>query len=103
MKLRPLIRATLPAVLFGLALLIGAAAANPAQAFTFEDQAAAPGGAPSAQIADPDDRLTSRYSSGDQSKIQQGNTTFRFGGQGQSFDQRNNPSNYFNPNVLMGK
>jgi hypothetical protein len=31
------------------------------------------------------------------------NATVYFGGSGQSFDQRNDPNSYFNPNVLMGK
>jgi hypothetical protein len=47
--------------------------------------------------------MTSRYGTGNQSTFQSGNTTFRFGGQGQTFDQRNNPNTYFNPDVLMGK
>jgi hypothetical protein len=101
MKLRPHNRAVLPAVLFGLALL--AASAHRAQAFTFEDRAesAPTGGA--ANIADPDERLNTRASNGNQQTFQQGNTSFRFGGQAQSFDQRNNPNSYFNPNTLMGK
>lgn len=102
MKLRSSTRTVLPAVLFGLALLT--ASSYRAQAFTFEDRAeSAPTGA-AANIADPDERLNTRSNNGsNQQTFQQGNTSFRFGGQTQSFDQRNDPSSYFNPNTLMGK
>ena len=87
-------------------------AAPAAQAFTFEDQGAS-GAAKSddSSMFYNDGRsgsasapLSSRLDdSGHTSVIKRGNSTIYFGGGGQSFDQRNDPSHYFNPNVLMGK
>jgi hypothetical protein len=88
---------------FALALLAASLFAPRAQAFTFEDKAATPGGAPAAGIADPDDRLTSRFDDGKKTVIRRGNSTIYFGGAPQSFDQRNDPNQYFNPNTLMGR
>lgn len=88
-----------------LAAAVGAAllTASVVQAFTFEDQATASGGA-AAKFSDPADRVKSRMSgdSSDKSKIQNGNTTLQFGGRG-TFDERNNPDRYFSPNNLMGR
>ena len=85
-----------------LAAAVGAAllTASAAQAFTFEDQATASGGA-GTKFTDPADKVKSGMSS-DKSKIQSGNTTLQFGGRG-TFDERNNPDRYFSPNNLMGR
>lgn len=106
MKTVPKVSADLPlrrsalvlAAAVGAALLTGSAA----QAFTFNDQAAASDG--STKFTDPADRVKSRMSgdSSDKSKIQSGNTTLQFGGRG-TFDERNNPDRYFSPNNLMGR
>jgi hypothetical protein len=78
------------AAAFGLALL----AAPAAHAFTIDDQSNTnPDG--SARYTDPDSRFSD--SGNGQTKLQQGNTTFRFGGQQGSFDQRYNPSQMFEP------
>ena len=100
----------LAAILATLSFVVLTAPA--AQALTFEDQ-----GANGATRSDDPSMfyndgksgsasapLSSRLdSSGHTSVIKRGNSTIYFGGQGQSFDQRNDPSNYFNPNVLMGR
>jgi hypothetical protein len=59
----------------------------------------------SSGLADPDpsDRLTSRFDNGKNIVIKRGNSTIYFGGQSQTFDQRNDHGHYFNPNVLMGR
>lgn len=86
-----------------LALLTATLLASRAQAFTFEDQATASGGA-AAKFSDPADRVKSRMSgdSSDKTKIQNGNTTLQFGGRS-TFDERNNADRYFSPNNLMGR
>lgn len=82
------------------------AALAPAQALTFEEY-----GANGARKADDtsmfynDGRAgtpRSNFSDGKATDTR-GKSGFYFGGQSQSFDQRNNPDSYFNPNVLMGK
>ena len=102
---RPLFLAALATVSFVVL------AAPAAQALTFEDQ-----GANGATKSDDssmfynDGRsgsasapLSSRLDDSGRTTIKRGNSTFYFGGGGQTFEQRNDPSNYFNPNVLMGK
>lgn len=103
MKLSLHYRLILPAVFLGLAMWTASAAFDRARAFTLEDRAdtAPTGGA--ANIADPDERMTPRSNSGTQSTLQQGNATFNFGGQSQSFDQRNNPNDYFSADKLTGR
>jgi len=88
-------------VLVGLALL----AAPAAQAFTFQDQDTAPKSGGAANLTDLglSDRYTSGPNDGKQPATRHGDTTLQFGGPAQSFDQRNNPNSYFNPNVLMGR
>lgn len=88
-----MIRHAVPAAaFFALALLTASAA----QALTLEGKASTPGGATSAQIADPSDRLTSGYSSGGKTVIQNGNTTLQFGAQRErSFNQRYDFNNQF--------
>jgi hypothetical protein len=82
-----------------------------AQAFTFEDGGDSSGGGAKNNDSSmfyndgknaKSDPLTSRLDSGNTTAIKRGNGTIYFGG-GQSFDQRNNPDSYFNPNVLMGR
>jgi hypothetical protein len=89
------------AAFVGLALL----AAPAAQAFTFEDQGTSANSGGGAHYKDLDlGKPASRLDdSGNKTVIQRGNSSFYFGGQAQSFDQRNNPDSYFNPNVLMGR
>ena len=92
--------ALLGAALVGLSLL----SASAAQAFTFEDQGASANGSGS-HYQDLDlGKPASRFDDGSgKTVIKRGNSTFYVGGQGQSFDQRNNASDYFNPNYLMGR
>ncbi len=94
----------------GFAFSLTVLAAPAAQAFTFEDQGAGTG--TSAKNNDTSmfynsgksDPLSSRLdSSGQTTVMKRDNATVYFGGSGQSFDQRNDPNSYFNPNVLMGK
>jgi len=81
-------------------------AATAAQAFTFED-----GGADAKKDdnsmfynSGKDDPMTSRFDDGSKKTIaKQGNSSIYFGGQGQNFQQRNDPGQYFSPNTLMGK
>jgi hypothetical protein len=90
------------AAFVGLALLTASAA----QAFTFEDRGASAnnGGGSHYRDLDLGNKPSSHLDdSGNKTVIQRGNSTFSFGGQTQSFDQRNNPSDYFNPNYLMGR
>ena len=107
MKTVPKISADLPVRRSALVLAaaVGAAllTASVAQAFTLEDQATASGGT-GTKFTDPADRVKSGMSSdsSDKSKIQSGNTTLQFGSRG-TFDDRNNPDRYFNPNNLMGR
>jgi len=80
---------TIIAAALGLALL----AAPAAQAFTFEGNTNASGGA---RYADPGAKLDSGDNPGDRTKIQQGNTTLQFGPAGQgSFDERYNSNRMF--------
>ncbi|MEP7029987.1 MAG: hypothetical protein ABI830_03550 [Pseudolabrys sp.] len=78
------------AAAFGLAFL---ALAAPAQAFTIEDQGQTSGAAAAQFGGNNDYPRDPRYNSGQSnsngstSTLQQGNTTFQFGGR-QSFDQR---------------
>ena len=74
----------------GLALL----AAPAAQAFTIDDQSNTTSNG-TARYADPDARFSG---DGSAQTIQQGNMTFRFGGQQGSFDQRYNPDQMFDQN-----
>ena len=76
-----------------------------AQAFTIEDKAPPSDGGSAANLANPDpnDRLTSRFNNGKQTVIKRGNSTIYFGGPAQTFDQRNDPNHYFNPNTLTGR
>lgn len=83
-----------------------------AQAFTFEDGSASPGVGTVHNDSSmfyndsknaKSDPLSSRLDGGNGSVIKRDNSTIYFGGQPQSFDQRNNPDSYFNPNVLMGR
>lgn len=90
---------------FALAAALALPLANGAQAFTFEDKGAGNKDNLSSALAEPDpnDRLTSRFNDGKQTVIKRGNATIYFGGQPQSFDQRNNPNDYFSSDRLMGR
>ncbi len=79
------------AAAFGLVML----AAPAAHAFTMDNQSNTNSDG-SARYTDPDQRLSGTTSTG-QTTIQQGNGTFRFGGQTGSFDQRYDNSRMFNP------
>ncbi len=90
------------AALFALATV----AAPAAQAFTFEDQGAGQKNSDTSMFYNggKDQPLTSRLDGGGNSTvIKRGNSTIYFGGQGQTFDQRNNQNDYFNPSYLLGK
>jgi hypothetical protein len=92
------------AAAFGLML----AAAGAANAFTFQD---APGSANGGQgFTDLDIPKTPntegqdpRYNFNNGSTYHSGNTTFQFGGQQGSFQQRYNPSNLFDPYAREGR
>jgi hypothetical protein len=94
--------ALLGAAFVGLALLTASAA----QAFTFEDQGTSTNSGGGAQhykdldLGKPSSRLDD---SGNKTVIKRGNSSFYFNGPAQSFDQRNNPNDYFNPNYLTGR
>src|SRR5664279_54237 len=81
---------------FGLMLL----AAPAAHAFTIDNQANTKNDG-SARYTDPDENFSGSGNNG-QATIREGNTTLRFGGQSQSFDQRFDPSRMFNPNPRPG-
>ena len=89
-------------LLFAAALALGSASA--AQAFTFEGTAAGDGAGVQRNYTDPDDQLQpkagapQRFNSGGQGDSQQGGFSLQFGGQSQSFDQKYNSNDYFNPN-----
>jgi hypothetical protein len=81
-------RLAVVAAAFGLAVL----AASAAHAFTMDNQGNSNSDG-TARYTDPDQRFSG---SGDgQTTIRQGDATFRFGGQPQSFDQRNNSDRVF--------
>ena len=80
-------RLALLAAAFGLAVLVAPAA----HAFTIDQQSNTTANG-SARYSDPDERFSG---SGSGQTIQQGNTTIRFGGQPQSFDQRYDPNQFF--------
>ena len=81
---------TILAAAFGLVML----AAPAARAFTMDDQSNTNSDG-SARYTDPDQRLPGTRDG--QTTIQQGNATFRFGGQTGSFDQRYDNSRMFQP------
>jgi hypothetical protein len=89
------------AALVGLALLTAPAA----QAFTFEDQGTSANSGVGSRYKDLDlGKPSSRLDdSGNKTIIQRGNSSIYFNGPSQSFDQRNNPNDYFNPNYLTGR
>ena len=78
------------AAAFGLALL----AAPAAHAFTIDDQSNTNSDG-TARYTDPDARFSN--SGNGQTTIRQGNTTFRFGGQMGTFDQRYDSNRMFDP------
>jgi hypothetical protein len=78
------------AVAFGLVML----AAPMAHAFTMDDQSNTNSDG-SARYTDPGQRFSGTGNG--QTTIQQGNTSFRFGGQTGSFDQRYDNSRMFEP------
>ena len=87
----------MPLVIFTAAFGFAVSAAPAAHAFTMEGTTVT-GSDGSAKYLDPDNKV-SRFGNGDgKTTIQQGNTTFQFGGQSQSFDQRYNPNQMFNTN-----
>jgi hypothetical protein len=90
------------AATFALALLAASALVHDARAFTIEDKAPGASGDNAANLADPNDRLTSRFNNGKQTIIKQGDATIYFGGQPQSFDQRYNSNNLFDRNGRPG-
>lgn len=69
-------------------------AAPAAHAFTVDNQANTNSDG-SARYTDPDEQFSGNANG--QTTIQQGNTTFRFGGQTSSFDQRYNSNRMFDP------
>ena len=83
-------RLAVPAAAFGLALLIAPAA----HAFTIDDQSNTNSDG-TARYTDPDARFSN--SGNGQTTIRQGNTTFRFGGQMGTFDQRYDSNRMFDP------
>lgn len=85
-------RLAVPAAAFGLALLIAPAA----HAFTIDDQSNTNSDG-TARYTDPDARFSGAGSGSGQTTIRQGNTTFRFGGQMGTFDQRYDSNRMFDP------
>ena len=87
-------------LLFAAALAFAGASA--AKAFTFESNAAGDGGLHQ-NYTDPDEQMQpkagspQRFDSGSQSGGQKDGFYLNFGGQTQSFDQRYNSNDYFNP------
>jgi opacity protein-like surface antigen len=81
---------SLTAAAFGLAML----AAPAAQAFTIDNQSNTTSSG-SARYSDPDSQFDNDGNK--QTTIKQGDTTFRFGGQQGSFDQRYNTDRMFDP------
>ena len=90
------------AAAFALALMAASVFVHDARAFTIEDKAPAASGGNAANLADPNDRLTSRFNNGKQTIVKQGDATIYFGGQPQSFDQRYNSNNLFDRNGRPG-
>jgi hypothetical protein len=88
-------------LLFAAALAFAGATA--AQAFTFESTASGDGGGATRNYTDPDDQMQpkagspQRFNDQSQSGTQQGGFYMNFGGQPQSFDQKYNSSDYFDP------
>ena len=80
---------------------------TPAQAFTFEEYGS--GGARKADDTSmfyndgKDGAPKSNFNDGRTTVLKRGNSSIYFNGPQQSFDQRNDPNSYFNPNVLMGR
>jgi hypothetical protein len=98
-------RAFVCAAVLGLTLSAAAAA----QAFTFEDPGSAGarnGGQGFTDLDNPaardPDAQVSRFGSGGQTSLKQGNTTLRFGAQ-PSFDQRYDSNNLFDPFARDGR
>jgi hypothetical protein len=87
-------------LLFAAALALGSASA--AQAFTLEGTAPGDGGGAKQQYVDPMDQMEpkagapQRFNDQSQSGARDG-FYLNFGGQTQSFDQKYNSSDYFNP------
>lgn len=88
-------------LLFAAALALAGASA--AQALTFESAAPGDGGGVSRNYTDPLDQMTpkagspQRFNDQSQSGGQKDGFYLNFGGQNQSFDQRYNSNDYFNP------
>ena len=89
-------------VLFAVALAFAGATA--AQAFTFESTAPGDGGGAARNYTDPGSQITPKAGSpsrfDDQSQSgQKDGLSLQFGGigRGQSFDQKYNPNDYFDP------
>jgi hypothetical protein len=83
------------AAAFGLALLAAPMATTLAHAFTIDDQSNTNSDG-SAKFADPT-TPTTRFGSGGQTTIQQGNATLQFGPQRPSTDERYNKDRMFDP------
>ena len=83
-------RVAVLAAAFGLAL----SAAPAAHAFTIDDQSNTNSDG-TARYTDPDEQFSGSGSG--QTTLQQGNTTFRFGGQQGSVDQNFNSNRIFDP------
>ena len=86
------------------AATLALASASAAQAFTFESTAPGDGGGVTRNYTDPDSQIApkagspSRFDGGGQNSTQQGGFSMQFGGaHGQSFDQRYNSNDYFDP------
>jgi hypothetical protein len=88
-------------LLFAAALALGSVTA--AQAFTFEGAAPGDGGGVHRNYADPDAQIQpkagapQRFDDQSQSGSQKDGFFLNFGGQTQSFDQKYNSNDYFNP------
>ncbi len=87
-------------LIFAAALALVSASA--VQAFTFESAAPGDGGGATHNYVDPQDQISpqagspQRFDQQDQSG-QQGGFGLQFGGRTQSFDQKYNSNDYFNP------
>jgi opacity protein-like surface antigen len=88
-------------LLFAAALALVSASA--AQAFTFEGTAPGDGGGVQRNYTDPDEQMKpkvgapQRFDDQSQSGAQKDGFYLNFGGQTQSFDQKYNSNDYFNP------
>jgi len=88
-------------LLFAAAL--ACAGVSAAQALTFESTAPGDGGGVQRNYTDPDENLQpkagapQRFDNGSQDNAGQGGFQMNFGGPGQSFDQKYNSNDYFNP------